>query len=137
MVEFENLQLAALAEFGHLHCLNSRNSLICHSSMHAPSLARVIDGAGGGVCDLVSGVGVGSLLQGCGTARLDGLLHDVIRPVPAYGNPRIQGLPEYYDCSYARWSTSSNSRPERLPEPRGEQSGRGGVLCARSGKIFW
>ena len=69
--------------------------------MHAPSLARVIDGAGGGLCQLVSGVGVGSLLRGCGTARLDGLLHDVIRPFPACGNSRIHGLTDYYDCSYA------------------------------------
>ena len=33
-------------------------------------------------------------------------------------------------------STSSNSRPVRGPEPRGEQSGRGGVLCARSGRML-
>ena len=85
VVEFENLQLAALAEFGYLHCLNSENSSVCHSSMHAPSLAHVIDGAGGGVCELVSGVGVGNSLRGCGTARLDGLLHEVSRPFPACG----------------------------------------------------
>ena len=48
VVEFENLQLAALAEFGYLHCLHSKNSSVCHSSMHAPSLVRVIDGASGG-----------------------------------------------------------------------------------------
>ena len=51
----ENLQLAAFAEFGYLHRLNSRNSLICHPSMHAPSLARVIDGTSGRVCGTVSG----------------------------------------------------------------------------------
>ena len=34
VVEFENLQLAALAELGYLHCLSSKNSFICHSSMH-------------------------------------------------------------------------------------------------------
>ena len=82
VVEFENLQLAALAELGYLHCLNSKNSFICHSSMHAPSLARVFDGAAGGVCETVSGEGMV-------------LMHDVIRPIPACGNSRIQGLPEY------------------------------------------
>ena len=56
------------------------------------------------------------------SARLDALLHDVIRYVSACGNPRIQGLPEYYDCSYARWSTSTNSRLERGPELRGERT---------------
>ena len=30
VVEFENLQLAALAEFGYLHCLYSKNSSVCH-----------------------------------------------------------------------------------------------------------
>ena len=45
--------------------------------------------------------------------------HDVIRSVPACCLPRIQGLPEYYDYSYARGSTSSNSRLVRGPEPRG------------------
>ena len=69
VVEFENLQPAAFAELGYLHCLNSRNSLICHPSMHAPSLARVIDGTSGRVCETVSGEGVGSVLRGCGTAR--------------------------------------------------------------------
>ena len=69
MVEFENLQLAALAELGHLHCLNSKNSSICHSSMHAPSLARVIDGAGGVVHELVSGVGLEVCCKG---VALDG-----------------------------------------------------------------
>ena len=80
--------------------------------------------------ELVSGVGVGSLLQGCGTARLDVSLHDVIRPFRACGNSRIHGLPEYYDCSYAQRSTSSNSRPERGPEPReGTKWSRRGSLC--------
>ena len=94
VVEFENLQLAALAELGYLHRLNSRNSLIWHPSMHVPSLARVIDGTGGAVCGTVSGEGVGSVLRGWNTARLDVSLHDVIHSVPACGNPGIQGLPE-------------------------------------------
>ena len=37
VVEFENLQLAALAELGYLHCLNSKNSFTGHPTMHAPS----------------------------------------------------------------------------------------------------
>ena len=45
VVEFENSQQVALAEFGYLHGLNSKNSSVCHSSSHAPSLARVIDEA--------------------------------------------------------------------------------------------
>ena len=136
VVEFENLQLAALAELGYLRCLNSKISFICHSFMHEHSLAHVFDGVGGGVGEMASGEAVGSLLRGCGTARLDGLMHDVIRPTPACGHSRIQGLPEYYDCSYAQQRTSSNSRPERGPEPQEKQSGRGGVLCARSGRML-
>ena len=33
VVEFGNLQLAAFAEFGYLHCLDSTNSFICHPCM--------------------------------------------------------------------------------------------------------
>ena len=54
--------------------------------MHAPSLARVIDGNSGGL---------GRRLRGRDTARLDASLHDVIRSVPGCCYPRIQGLPEY------------------------------------------
>ena len=63
VVEFENLQLAAFAELGYvLHRLTSRNSLICHSSMHALSLAHVMDEKSGRVCGTVSG-------EGCGRVR--------------------------------------------------------------------
>ena len=48
VVEFENLQPAVFAEYGYLHCLHSMNSFICHPSMRAPSLTRVIDGTSGG-----------------------------------------------------------------------------------------
>ena len=132
------LQLVAFAELVYvLHRLNSRNSLIRHPSMHAPSLARVVDEKSGRFCGAVSGEGSGRELRGEDTSRLDASLHDVIRSVPACCFPRIQGLPEYYDCSYARWSTFSNSRPVRGPEPRGEtKRGRGGVLCARSGRML-
>ena len=61
---------------------------------------------------------------------MDALLHDVIHSFPARGNPRIQWLPEYHDCSYVWWSTSSNSRPERGPELRGGTKwSRRGSLC--------
>ena len=72
-------------------------------------------------------------MRGRDTARLDASLHDVIRSVPACGNPRIPGLPEYCDCSHARWSTPSNSRLERGPELRGgtKWSGRGSLRKVR------
>ena len=136
VVEFENLQLAALAEFGYLLCINSKNSSVCHSSMHAPSLARGIDGAGGGECELAGGVGVGSLLQGSGTARLDGLLHDVVRALPACGNSRIHGLLSFmivHMLSGAPLPIHVRSVVLNLGR---EQSGRGGVLWARSGKML-
>ena len=131
LLEFKNSLLAASAESVYaLNCLNSLNSLICHPSMHSPSLARVFDVKNGGVSGMVSGEGVGRGSRGRDTARLDALLHDVIRSVPACGNPRIQGLLEYYDWSYARWSTSSNSRLERRPELRGGTKwSRRGSLC--------
>ena len=75
---------------------------------------------------MVSGEGVGQGLRERDTARLDASFYNVIRSVPA----RIQGLPEFYDCSYARWSTSCNSRLERGPELRGETKwSRRGSLC--------
>ena len=60
LLEFKNSLLAASAESGYaLNCLNSLNSLMCHPSMHAPSLARVFDGKNGGVSGMVGGEGVG------------------------------------------------------------------------------
>ena len=51
LLEFENSLLAAESGFS-LRCLNSPNSLICHPSMHAPSLASGLfvesDGVVGG-----------------------------------------------------------------------------------------
>ena len=80
---------------------------------------------------MVSGEGIGRELRGRDTARLDVSLHGIIRSVPACCYPRSQGLPEYHDCSYARWSTFSNSRPVRGPEPRG----RGGTKWSRRGSL--
>ena len=112
VVEFRNLLLAASAESGFvLHRLNSRNSFI------GPSLARVFDGESGRVSRMFCRQGGGRGLWERDTARLDVLSHDVIRSVPTCFSPRIHGLPEYYDCSYAWESTSSNSR--LVPEPWG------------------
>ena len=120
VVEFRNLLLAASAESGFvLHRLNSRNSFIVHLSMHAPSLARVFDGESGRVSRMFCRQGFGRGSRERDTARLDVSSHDVIRSVPACYSPRIHGLPQYYDCSYAWDSTSSNSRLVRGPEPRG------------------
>ena len=51
LLEFKNSLLAAESGYS-LHCLNSLNSLICHPSMHAPSLASGLfvgsDGVVGG-----------------------------------------------------------------------------------------
>ena len=119
VVEFRNLLLAASAESGVvLHRLKSRNSVICHPSMHAPSLARVFDGESGRVSRMVCRQGGGRGSRERDTARLDVSSHDVIRSVLACYSPRIHGLPEYYDCSYAWVNTSSNSRLVLGPEPR-------------------
>ena len=67
VAEFGNLQLVASAVSGYvLHLFNLRNSLIDHPPMHAPSLARVIDGKSG----MVSGEGVGTRLIGTDTCAV-------------------------------------------------------------------
>ena len=110
--------------------VNSLNSGTCHPSMHAPSLARVFDGESGRVSGMDCREGVGGGSRGRDTARSDALLHDVIHFVPVRGNPRVQRLHEYHDCSCARWSASSNSRPERGPELwGGTKWSRRGTLC--------
>ena len=115
VIEFKNLQLAASAESEYvLNCLNSRNSLICHPSMH-------IDGKSGGVGGLVSGEGVCRGLRGRDTARLDASLHDVI---VLFLHAEI---PEFKMLGRAPlihvWSVGLN-----LEEERGVS---GGVLCSR------
>ena len=125
LLEFKNSLLAASAVSAHaLNCLNSLNSLICHPSMHAPSLARVFDGKNGGVSGMVSGEGVGRGSRGRDTARLDALLHDVIRSVPACGNMTVHVLVEHLP----------NSRPERGPELReGTKWSRRGWFSVQEG----
>ena len=68
LLEFKNSLLAAESGYS-LHCLNSLNSLICHPSMHAPSLA-----SGLFVRECWSSWG-GGVARWLGTARVDGLLH--------------------------------------------------------------
>ena len=91
LLEFKNSLLAAESGYS-LHCLNSLNSLICHPSMHAPSLASGLFVGNDGV------VGVGRLREGhsgvarwLGTARVDGLLHAGIQSVSACPNSLIRG----------------------------------------------
>ena len=95
LLEFKNTLLAAESGSS-LHRLNSLNSLICHSSMHAPSLASEM------CVESVGVVGVGRLCHGdsgvsrlLGTARVDGL-HDVIRCVSACSNSLIRGHTEWF-----------------------------------------
>ena len=86
LLECVSSLLAAVS--GHsLHRLNSLNSPICHPSMHAPSLSSemCVESVGvDGVRRFCHGdTGVSRLL---GTARVDGLLHDIIRSVSARSN---------------------------------------------------
>ena len=79
LLEFKNLLLAAESGYS-LHCVNSLSSLICHPSMHAPSLASemCVESVGD-----VGDVGVGRFGEGDTGARVDGSLHDVIHSVSA------------------------------------------------------
>ena len=55
--EFKNSLVAASAQFGHLlDCVDAPNSLVCHSSMHAPSLARAFAGESCGVGEIAGGM---------------------------------------------------------------------------------
>ena len=56
-IEFENSVYTRPAE--RFAGMNSVNSLICHPSMHAPSLARVFDGKSGEVSEMVCCEGLG------------------------------------------------------------------------------
>ena len=69
LLEFKNSLLAAESGYS-LHCLNSPNSLICHQSMHAPSLASVmcvesvgVVGVGRGSVMVILGLHVGRALH--------------------------------------------------------------------------
>ena len=109
-LEIENSPLAAESGYS-LHRLNSLNSLICHTSMHAPSLTSEI---------CVESVGVVGVRRSCrgdtgvsrllGTARVDGLLHDVIRSVSARSNSLIRGHTECHGYSCGQMGSSLNSR---------------------------
>ena len=118
LLEFKNSVLAAESGYS-LHRLNSLNSLICHPSMHAPSLTSEV---WLGVRELCHGdTGVSRLL---GTARVDGLLHDVIRSVSARSNSLIRGHTECHGSSCGQIGSSPNSRVVRGPGLRGGTKGQ-------------
>ena len=75
-------------------------------------------------------------MQGCGTGRLDGLLHDVIRPFPACGNSRIHGSLSIMIVHMLSGAPLLIHVRSVGLNPWGKQSGRGGVLCARSGRML-
>ena len=114
LLEFKNSLLAAESGYS-LHRLNSLNSLICHPSMHAPSLASEMCVESVGVVGARrfchGGDGVSRLL---GTARVDGL-HDVIRSVSARSNSLIRGHTECHGSSCGQMGSSPNSRVVRGP----------------------
>ena len=109
LLEFKNSLL--VAEWGYsLHRLNSLYSLICHPSMHAPSLTSEM------CVESVDVVGVRRFCHGdtgvsrlLGTARVDGLLHDVIRSVSACSNSMIRGHTECHDSSCCQMGSSWTS----------------------------
>ena len=132
MLEFKNSLLAAESGFS-LHRLNSLSSLICHPSMHAPSLASVMCVESVGVVGVErfchGDTGVARLL---GTARVDGSLHDVIHSVSACSNSLIRGHTECHGSSCGQMGSSPNSRVVRGPRLRGETKGRYGRVLGKS-----
>ena len=124
-----------------LHCLNSLNSLICHPSMHAPSLASglFVESDGlvgvGGLCGSHSGDACWS-----GTTRMDGLQHAGIQAVSACLNSLIREHTECHGSSCGQLCSSPNSRVVRGPLLRGgtkEQvrQGAGGKACFCSATV--
>ena len=108
-----------------LHRLNSLNSLICHPSMHAPSLASVM------CVESVGVVGVGRFCHGdigvarfLGIARVDGSLRDVIHSFSACSESLIRGHTECHGSSCGQMGSSPNSRVVRGPGLRGETKGQ-------------
>ena len=115
LLEFRNSLLAAESGYS-LHRLHFLNSLICHPTMHAPSLASGLFGENVGV------VGVGRFCHGdtgiarwLGTARVDWSLHDVIHSVSACSNSLIRGHTECHGSSCGQMGSSPNSRVARGP----------------------
>ena len=124
LLEFENSLLAAESGYS-LHCLNSLNSLICHSSMHALSRASGLFVESDGV------VGVGGLCgshsgdaRWSGTARVDGLQHAGIQPVSTCPNSFIREHTECHGSSCGQLCSSPNSRVVRGPGLRGGTKGQ-------------
>ena len=115
LLEFKNSLLVAKSDYSS-HRLNSLNSLICHPSMHAPSLTSEMCVESVGVVGVErfchGAIGVASWL---GTARVGGSLHDVIHPVSACPNLRIRGHTECHGFSCGQLCSSPNSRVVRGP----------------------
>ena len=102
--------------------MNSHNSVTCHSSMHAPSLARAFVGGGCEICVFDGGVGI------CG--RMDESLHDGIHSVSACSNSSFKGFSDHHGSPCARWNAFPNSRSELGHELWGEtKRSRRGTLC--------
>ena len=124
LLEFKNSLLVAESGYS-LHRLNSLNSLICHPSMHAPSLTSEM------CVESVDVVGVGRFCHGdtgvsrlLGTARVDGSLHDVIRSVSACSYSLIRGHTKCHGSSCGQMGSSPNSRVVRGRGLRGGTLGQ-------------
>ena len=135
LLEFKNSLLAA--ELGYsLHRLNSFNSLICHPSMHAPSLAS------GMFVESVGVGGVGRFGEGdtgdarwLGTACVDGSLHAGIQSVSARSNSLIRGHTECHGSSCGQMGSSPNSHVVRGPGICGGTKGQ--VLQSAGEKLVF
>ena len=119
LLEFKNSLLAAESCYS-LYRLNSLNSLICHPSMHAPSLTSEMCVESVGVVGVERfGEGDVEVARWLGIARVDGSMHDVIRCVSARFNSRIRGHSECHGSSCGQFGSSPNSRVVRGPGLRG------------------
>ena len=124
LLELKNSLLAGESDYS-LHRLHSLDSLICHPSMHALSLANVMCVESVGVVGerrfCHGDTGVSRLL---GTARVDGSLCDVIHSVSACSNSLIRGHTECHGSSCGQMGSSPDSRVVRGPELRGGTKGQ-------------
>ena len=110
LLDFKN-SIVATESGSSLHCVNSLNSLICHPSMHAPSLASELFVGNDGVLGMGKFCGGDSgFARWLGTARVDGLLHAEIQSVSACLNSRIRGHTECHGSSCSQMGSSPNSR---------------------------
>ena len=119
LLEFRNSLLAAESGYS-LHCLNSLNSLICHPSMQAPSLASGLFVENDGVVGVERFRGSHSGdARWSGTARVGGLQHAGIQTVSACLNSLIREHTECHGSSCSQMGSSCDSRLVRGPGLRG------------------